>query len=468
MAELPPDQTLEIFGQRPAAGIATPFLFCYRLPDPSAIHSIVGKLEAGLDKLVEAFPWMGGRVVEDTSDPSIPPVFKIRHLHQSPRVIIKDLRHLDGIPTMDELERREFPADSFDESFFSPFNVLPGIPEHNELRSHLLVTQANILRDGLVFTFMGHHQAMDGTGQEQLLYLLNKACRHETFTDEEVSTGNLDRSTIVVPFEDDWRPSEESRYVDSSSPRPPPHAPSSHVVPTERQKKATSPTSSIPKWVNIAFSGQALKVLKTTAQADLESGFVSTDDALSALIWRGLSKARIARTPTETISTMARAVDPRRYVNIPPTYPGYIPGMAYTALTLEEITRRSLGSIAAELRAAVDPESSRLSYQTKELATLLHRAVDRNPISITKGLDLDRDIMLSSWAGMRCYFYDFGLGLGLPVSFRRTKMGPVPSLIFFMPKREDGQVVVNLCAREDDLRLLEQDEEFVQYSKFVE
>jgi hypothetical protein len=75
--------------------------------------------------------------------------------------------------------------------------------------------------------------------------------------------------------------------------------------------------------------------------------------------------------------------------------------------------------------------------------------------------------MVSSWASMRCHEFDFGMGLGLPVVFRRTKMAPVPNLIFFLPRDASGSIVVNMCIRQDDLERLQQDPGFNQYARFI-
>jgi hypothetical protein len=40
---------------------------------------------------------------------------------------------------------------------------------------------------------------LDGTGQEQLVHLLDKACRGEAFDEEEIATANLDRTAIIQP-----------------------------------------------------------------------------------------------------------------------------------------------------------------------------------------------------------------------------------------------------------------------------
>lgn len=75
--------------------------------------------------------------------------------------------------------------------------------------------------------------------------------------------------------------------------------------------------------------------------------------------------------------------------------------------------------------------------------------------------------MLSSWAGMRCYEFEFGLSLGPPVAFRRTRMAPVPSLMFLLPRRPDGEIVLALGARDDDLQRLGKDPVFGKYARFI-
>lgn len=75
--------------------------------------------------------------------------------------------------------------------------------------------------------------------------------------------------------------------------------------------------------------------------------------------------------------------------------------------------------------------------------------------------------MFSSWAGQRCYAFDFGLGLGRPVAFRRPRMIPVPGLMFLLPKRPDGEIVLTMCARDDDLERLAADPTFTKYGRVI-
>lgn len=453
MTAAPLDETLEIFGQQSSTASATPFVFCYPLADPSHLPRIVAKLEYGLATLTESFPWIAGKIANEGKTTGNSGVFKIKPLGRAPRLVVKDLRAEPGAPTMQALEAAGFPIALLDEALFSPINVLPG--KADEDRSPLLVLQANQIEGGLLLNIVGNHQALDGTAQEQVTYLLDKACHGIPFTEDEVAVGKLPRATIVAPLDDSWQPAADSQYLKKQVPA------------TSNNVAASSAPPSLPRWVNVAFSGAALAELKAVATKDVASGFVSTDDALSALIWQALARARLARLPPSTTSTLGRAVNPRRYLGIPANYPGYISNMAYSTQPLGTLAQRSLGSVASELRAAVDPETSGLGQSTREFATLLYRAADKDSVSVNEGLDLERDLMLSSWAGQRCYAFDFGLGLGRPVAFRRTRMAPVPSLMFLLPKRPDGEIVLALCARDDDLERLKEDPAFAKYGRFI-
>lgn len=134
---------------------------------------------------------------------------------------------------------------------------------------------------------------------------------------------------------------------------------------------------------------------------------------------------------------------------------------------MDDLGDGQVGGIAAVLRAAVDPASSGLGDSTRESATLLHRAKDRDTVSGDDNMDFNKDIMPSSWAGMRCYHFDFGLGMGTPASFRRTKHGLVPSLMFLLPKVPTGEIVVSLCEREGNLQGVQEEETFKRLARYI-
>ena len=141
--------------------------------------------------------------------------------------------------------------------------------------------------------------------------------------------------------------------------------------------------------------------------------------------------------------------------------------MTYNKSTLQKLVEEPLGSLASQLRSAVDPKTSNLAYNTRALATCLDRAPDKNIFSITATLDLSTDIMLSSWAKLNCYGLDFGLGSGNPEAVRRPQFEPVESLIYLMPKTLDGEIAVAICLSDGDMERLRADEAFTMYGTYI-
>ena len=148
-------------------------------------------------------------------------------------------------------------------------------------------------------------------------------------------------------------------------------------------------------------------------------------------------------------------------------YTGLVQNMTYHTYTLQELIEEPLGGVASQLRSALDPKTSSLGYNTRALATVLHRTSDKNIVDFTATLDLSADIMLSSWAKLDCYELDFNLGLGKPEAVRRPQFEPVESLVYLMPRTLDGEIAVAICLRDEDMERLRADEEFAKYGRHI-
>lgn len=316
---------------------------------------------------------------------------------------------------------------------------------------------------------------MDMIGQGQVIHLFSKACRNEQFTNEELSYGNLARRDIIPLLDDSYKQGPElARQIFKPTP------PSS--LPNDDGHPAPPPPPPPPKctWAYFTFHPTSLTALKSFATKTItlspssSSGYISTDDALSAFIWQSIIRARLPRLNPTTSPTFARAVDVRHYLNISPQYPGLLQNMTYhTYTTPQKLVEEPLGGIASNLRSDLDPnnpnnnQTSNLGYHTRALATFLDRSPDKSIISFTATLDLSVDIMLSSWAKLDCYELDFGLGLGKPEVVRRPRFDPVESLIYLMPKTLDGEIAVAVCLRDEDMERLKADEEFAKYGRYI-
>ena len=301
---------------------------------------------------------------------------------------------------------------------------------------------------------------MDMIGQGQVMHLFSKACHNKRFTSEELSSGNLDRRNIIPYLDDSYKSSELTHQIVKPTP--------SYPISNDTKSKPAPPLPQCT-WVYFMFQLASLTALKSlaTETLTLPSSYISTDDALTAFIWKSVTRARLSRLDSTVESTLARAVDVRRYLDIPQTYPGMAQNMTYHTYTLQKLVEEPLGGVASQLRLALDPGTSNLGYDTRALATLLDRTPDKNIISFIATIDLSADIMISSWAKIDCYGLDFNLGLGEPEAVRRPQFVPVESLIYFMPRAPDGEIAVAICLRDEDMERLRADEEFAKYGRYI-
>jgi hypothetical protein len=454
------DVCLDIFGQQPRLNIHTQVCLCFPLPDAIAQSTVISTLRSGLERLTTSFPWIAGQVIGEGSGDGNSGVFKIKTLEEIPRLVVKDLRNDPLVPTMQALRQANFPMRMLDESIIAPRNTfpIPGIAAESESNSPVFLLQANFIVGGLVLTFLGQHQTMDITGQGQVMHLLSKACYNGQFTSDELFSGNLERRNVIPSLDNYQQGPELASHLVKAIPS---NTGSSGSI----QGPAAAPPRCV--WASFVLSPSSLTVLKSIAlkTCPLESSYVSTDDALSAFIWQSIMRARFARLPPTTETTFARAVDVRRYINVPTTYTGIVQNMTYTTYQLQKLVTMPLGEIASALRVALEPKTTILPFHTRALATYLYGQADKWMVSPASALDLSVDIMLSSWAKTDCYDLDFNLGLGFPEAVRRPRFAPLQSFVYFMPRACDGEIAVAMCLREEDMERLKIDEEFAMYTR---
>ncbi|KAL8766368.1 MAG: hypothetical protein Q9209_006838 [Squamulea sp. 1 TL-2023] len=438
----------------------TQICLCFPLPSTTSGASIRKTLTEGFDRLHAIFPWLAGEVINEPSGEGSSGTFKIiRSTKDIQRLLFKDLTDNPSTPTMSFLRESRFPMGSLDESDIAPRKSLPKDPHES---APVFIIQATYIAGGLVLTFVGQHQAMDMIGQGYLMSLLSKACRNKSFTDEDISSGNLSRREIIPLLDEPYTPGPELAL---QMIRPL----SSQSDPSDATKNPASPTAPACTWANITFSAESLAALKSLASQSLtlSTAYITTDDAISAFLWQRITLARRTRLGPSAVTTVARAVDARRYLGVPSTYPGVTLNMSYHTLPLHTLASTPLGAIASELRHAIDPKTSALGYKTRSLATHLSRTPDKSKISPTATADLSADVLLSSWAKLDCYNLDFGLGLGKPEAVRRPRFRPFESLIYLLPKKGNGEICVAVCLRDKDWEQLKEDEEFWRFAEYV-
>ncbi|KAJ5594090.1 uncharacterized protein N7459_000298 [Penicillium hispanicum] len=449
---------LDILGQQPAMyKLYTQICCIYSVPDPSAQDTIITTLRAGLNKLAVSFPWLAGNVINEGASEGNSGIFRIVPSGSIP-LVIKDLQRDPAAPTMTSLRQANFPMTMLDENIIAPCLTLnlPGNTVGLAANSApVFAVQATFITRGLMLTIVGQHNAMDMTGQSHIIDLMSKACQGQPFTADELSNGNVDRSKTIPLLGESYQPGPElAQQIQTSS---------------QNDKSATPSPPVNCLWSYVTFPATSLRALKKLAMETktLPSGFVSTDDAVCAFLWKCISRVRIARLASTTPSTFARAVDVRQRMGVSATYPGMLQTMTYNQDTLGKVETEPLGSIASQLRSQLDPNVMDMVYRVRSLATLLARSSDKTKASFTAGVDISTGIALSSWAKINCYNLDFNLGLGKPEAVRRPCFTVVESLFYLMPPSPDGAMAVAICLRDEDWERLKMDQEFSTYGRYI-
>ena len=465
------DFYLDILGQRPRINkLYTQLTFCFPLPDEST-HlqpDIINPLMKGIEKLSANFPWIAGKVVNDDGS------LKIKRSEKPLRLIVKDLSHDRSDINWGALQRANFPFSMLDETILAPCKTFV-YPDEPSLGLPVFLVQATLIAGGLLLTFNAQHGSMDMTGQAQVIYLLAKACRNEPFTPSELSVGNMGRRNIVPLLDEGNLGTELDHQVSKDTPdkggQPADHQP---LPPFENPEKKDqrAPSQSLPPkvtWAYFAFSAASLAALKSLVMKTMiADDFVSTDDILSAFVWQSVTRARLPRLgdPSTLRTTLSRAVDVRRALSLPSTYPGLLSNATFITFTIDEVVKHSLSSIALMLRNALKPES--LIHHLRTLATSISshgNAADKVGFANTSVPELD--VRLSSWAKEKCYDFDFGFGKPKAVRRPRFGKGSREGLVYFLPKRLDGEIVAGVCLRDDDLDRLKEDKDFAEFGTYI-
>lgn len=443
-----PGLCLDVIAQMPLLNkLYTQVTACFATSNSVSDELIVGTLTRGLERLSASVPWIAGQVMRNGPGKPCGCDFSIVPWEKAPRLAVKDLRDDPLAPTMELLRASRFPMGALDEAMLSPCKTLS---HASDMDPYVFIVQATFINGGLLLTFVAQHNTMDLVGQTEIIRLLSKACSGEELTELDVTNANIDRHDTIPYLPESWKPGPE---LDNQI------NPLSHPLPE------------VPKctWGYFGFSYDNIAKLMAVASKTVTDPalFVSRDDAVSAFIWKGITRARLPRLEPGAKSTFARAVDVRRSIKASPTYPGLLQNMTYNTIATKDLVSSSfpLGVVASRLRASLD--AVKLASRTEELATVIRRSPDKSKISFTARIDPSTDISFSSWGKARLYDMDFGLGLGKPEAVRRPRFRPVESLMYIMPMTPGGELVVAMCLRERDWEGLRADGEFMRYATYI-
>lgn len=447
---------LSIFDQIPSLRAYT--VICLLWPiDETARDEVVAALRNASLTLTQSFPFLAGQVVnekEKGTEKTSSGIFRITeyepHKGKAP-VRVKDCTSL--CPSYEELRKRRVPLSMLDGDVLSPMKGLPYYYDGSEPLPVFLL-QANFIKGGLILTSACMHNALDMNGQGQVIRLLAQALGREEFSEAQIRDGNVDRRKVIslltpgdklLAHEMVRCPSSLSNPAFGGSPTPAP-------------------------WKLFNFPGQKLIKLKEEASKECsactEQAWMSTNDALTAFLWQRSLVARSARLGKDAESTLVRAADARRIFDppIPEAYMGHCVACSFTTGPVQKVAREPLSVTARSIRRSLNEIDD---YHVRSMASTLKSLEDKTTFSYGAKFNPDADLMVSSWAELGLYQHSFGPLLGKPEFIRRPLLAQLESLVYLMPRTDDGSIAVAMSMREEDAKILLEDPLWTSYAELI-
>ena len=329
----------------------------------------------------------------------------------------------------------------------------------------VMLAQVNFVRNGMILVLFLHHSFMDGMGGTAVVELWATFCRGETAPeivyDEMMSRERLmlgDDAGRFKDFREYVKPSEavENRpgffrlaynlatsIFSSLTLSSPKESSGSPLSPTNSRGTPSTPRPQKEIESEIFFiSASKLATLKSVVSASIASAiasprdekspsYISTNDAVSALLFACVTEARKSVKPKESRRTipLGVTVSGRRFLNppLPDNYVGNMSLFSYLDLPLRQVTTKinDVATIALQIRKRLLQLDD--TYVNKLIGAL--RSVD----DISKVAPACRsggewEFVVTSWRSQRYYGMDWGGGIGAKCERLRIPKVPWPSL----------------------------------------
>ncbi|KAJ5764564.1 hypothetical protein N7533_003245 [Penicillium manginii] len=454
MAELNLAHYEDVLGQLPRLKTYSHLLLVFpllgdRCPDP-----LIDSIESAAQEVRNAFPWLACRVLHEGRGPGNSGVFKLATCPEFafPNPVVRRKDCTDNFPTYQEIIDAHGPVAMLDGNILAPLPAFPHIYDDSKLNpAPVLAIQVTVIKGGLLLDIAAQHNIVDGGSLMRILDLLAKSMRGEQFSAEEIEHGNRDRTKLIRLLQSDEPMLDHSHLILD------PHG-------------ASKPPGGRPKaqWRYVRFPVQKRNILKERANKEIEGGdelFISTNDTLSAFIWKRVSAARLKRRKRpDDLSKFSRALDARRALEIPREYLGQMGYNATCFLTFRELETMSVGQIGVFLRQAVREVNT--NYAARSWATLIANEPNKARIMFGGSFNPDKDIGISSILHANFNNVDFG-DLGKPSLFRRPLFSPLESCVYLWTQTVEGHVDALLCLIEADWNELRADVEWSEHTELI-
>ncbi|RTE85363.1 hypothetical protein BHE90_000185 [Fusarium euwallaceae] len=438
----------------------------FALPDDANIEATVRNMTAGLEFTLSQFPILSGVLEMNAATGTM---WVARKRDSTASLHVKHMLGEEEFPSYKELAEKHFPASVLKGSQLLPEFVTAKplhspLGDNNEEGIAVAAFQLNFIRGGLIIGLAIHHSVSDGPGCDGFLttWAENTVAAakgapfipakhpfsiHGTSLDTEKPTKarveELDRMLPVVR--------------DAGGPMPAP--PAGFVMPSLVAQMWHFPKSKAD-------------LLKSKASSQDGGSWISTYDAIMALLWSSITRAKVEmlKPDLESKAIMVHAVDTRKVWS--PPLPDRFLGVGAAAarcepLTVKDIIAGNLPQLATAVRSSIN------AITPEYLSNLLQWVAgheDQRYLETSINSFLGIDLGASSWQGMTAYeAHDFGFGL--PKALRWPNPG-FEGFVLLYPSRagsvdaaEDEGIEVCVCLEKSCHKRLLEDPVLLEYAQ---
>ncbi|KAJ5704486.1 hypothetical protein N7536_000175 [Penicillium majusculum] len=437
--------TQDILGQFPRLKGYTHLALCFAHPESLSRESTTTVLETATRRITSTLSWIGGVVVHQGEGDGNSGRIAIARCPSS-EAILKVQDRSDVCPSYENIVHSKGPSGLIDVALLSAETSLPDSDTRSGTDpAHVLTLTATWIKNGLILDCAAHHNVLDMGGIDQFFQLLATAIQGQEFNKTVIEVNTRDRRGIF-PLLGAVEPKYDISHL---------RCPSSLGNPV----RPPPPPGALSAFHHFRFSTKQLSQLKYLAKTP------SVDDALSAFIWKRLSAVRMGLgQKADAMTGFSRTLDCGRTLDAPVEYMGNVVIKTYSTMILDEVNSSSMAAVAAQLRS--DVRKIRDRHLLRSLATIIAEEPDKTTFNFVKGFNPNTWINASSWAGVGVYLLEFGL-LGKPALIRRPMSKPVQSLLYFLPRMEQGDIDIQLCLMNSEIQGLRCDLEWGHFSEYI-
>lgn len=377
----------------------TRFLLCFVMPEKADKSRVIEMLQNGLSETVKQMPFLSGRVYEGRGARNEVEVLFRRG--DNVKLRIRD----DPMVSYAELREKKLPPSMLKDEVLSP---MPNMPDPAKKWQPVIAAQATFVKGGVFLCLCFHHSVGDGVGFGTFVQLLGKNCSgvHDRRFDK-VASDNMARENLFQNIDSTMikRGHEYHEYKIQDPKKIAPLDPNCLEIPSCSARL-------------FYFSASSLRKLKTDASPKDSNKWISTHDALGALAWRCISKARSNGNDPQATTKLVVPVNCRPHIksHLPDLYIGNTSVCALPELRYSTAIKAGLDILASHIR-----EGTKTINEAYILGLIEHIKKgkgDLNRIKPAMQSFLGNDITYVSWTDFPVYDVDFGPLLGKPEWFR--------------------------------------------------